>query len=372
MNRFRHGHTRALPAAAAFLIGLLISIAPPAWAQATIHAGDKLQVTVFNHADLSAQVAVAGDGSIALPVAGDVVIEGLDANAAAARITKALAPYLRYPAVNVRILQQGSSVFFSGSQIGSQPYQPGETLGAALGAFMSQKPADAAVTGSTDLRNVRLERDGNVIGTYDLESLTRSGDAGPRLQPNDTVLVANKPVRVTIRGDIKNPGPVYLYPGDTLSQALSQGGGFPPTASLANITLARGGAERIVSSASETFKAPAQDGDILTLAPAPRVNVVGMVTTPGQIVLTSDATLLSALYLAGGPTKYANLKSVTINRVSESKTYNISGLTHGDLSGNVPLQDGDVVFVPEGRKMESGAFFSALGALGTLRYIFIP
>jgi polysaccharide export outer membrane protein len=369
MSHTNTGGARSFTSAFAFAACLLITSTLPASAQATIHAGDKLQVTVFNHADLSAQVAVAGDGSIALPVAGDVSVEGFDADAAAVKITIALKPYLRYPAVNVRILQQGGSVFFTGSQIGVQPYQPGETLGAALGAFMSQKPADVVALSSIDLHNVRLERDGKPIGTYDLEALTRNRSPGPRLQPNDTVLVANKPIRVTIRGDIKNPGPVYLYPGDTLSQAISQAGDIPPTASLAKIVLLRDGTERVVSSASETFKSPAQDGDILTLQPAPRVNVVGMVTTPGQIVLTTDATLLSALYLAGGPTKFANLTSVTINRVGESKTYNVSGLIHGDLHGNVPLQDGDVVFVPEGHKMDGTALATALG---TLRYVFFP
>ncbi len=363
---------RMLRAAAAFAASLLIAGALPAAAQTTIHAGDKLQVTVFNHADLTALVAVAGDGTIALPVAGDIAVEGLDAGGAAARITHALASYLRYPAVNVRIIQQSGSVFFTGSQIGVQPYQPGETLGAALGAFMSQRPPDAATASSIDLRNVRLERDGKPVGTYDLEALTRSADAGPRLQPNDTVLVANKPVRVTIRGNIKTPGQIYLYPGDTLSQAVSQAGDFPPTASLAKILLTRADVEQTVSSAGDTFKSPAQDGDILTLQPAPRVNVVGMVTSPGQILLTSDATLLSALYLAGGPTRYANLKSVTVNRPGASKTYNVAGLTHGDLGGNVPLQDGDVVFVPEGHKMDPSLFTGALGTLGTLKYLFFP
>ena len=62
------------------------------------------------------------------------------------------------------------------------------------------------------------------------------------------------------------------------------------------------------------FSLPAQPSDIVTVPEAPRVNVVGTVAKPGVVALKTDSTLLSALYTAGGPTRFANLKDVQVMR----------------------------------------------------------
>ena len=56
------------------------------------------------------------------------------------------------------------------------------------------------------------------------------------------------------------------------------------------------------------------------------------------------------MYTAGGPTKQANLRDVQVVRDGVSTTYNVTALTHGDMSQNPTLQDGDTVVVPQGHK----------------------
>jgi len=353
------------------LTGLVVVTTALASAEIVIHPGDKIQVTVFNHEALSTQASVTSEGDVPLPLIREreVCVGGLTQEQAASRIEAALSFYLRRPTVQVQVLQQSQSIFFTGSVTGTQPYQAGETLASAVGSFGHGNASDGGGmvnTGSIDLRSVRIQRDGKTLPPIDLEALARSGDAGPLLEPGDLILLATKPIRVDIRGDIKTPGTMYLSSGDTLAQAVAQAGGFLPTTSLDDIVLRRNGADQIVSSGGSEFTAPAHDGDILILRPAPHVSVIGMVEKPGDTVLQTNATLISALYQAGGPGGFADLAHVKVISAGQTQTYNLSHMLRGDTSHNVPLRDGDVVMVPKGHGVSLSGLFDALGAAGSV------
>jgi polysaccharide export outer membrane protein len=369
--------------ALALFVALLVAMfSQPASgaAQTPIRPGDKLQITVFNHADLSGQVSVTSNGDAPVPVAGGVTVEGLTQTSAARRIESALAPFMNQPAVQVRIIQQGQSIFFTGLMMGVQGYQPGETLGSAVAAFTTGQTqaggSDHAIaaqgvarTEAVDLRRVRIERGTKPTAPVDLEALARQGDPGPRLQPGDVVMLAAKPVRVDVRGDIAAPVTVYLYNGETLNQAVNEAGGFRSTTSLAGVVLNRDGTDRIVSAAGPDFIGAAHNGDVLTLRPAPRVSVLGSVEKPGDTTLQVGSTLMSALYEAGGPNKYADLKHIKVVHGGTQTIRDVARLTHGDLSQDVAISDGDVIYVPEGHKIDPNGIFSAIGALASLKFL---
>jgi polysaccharide export outer membrane protein len=333
-------------------------------------------VTVFNHADISAEATVTSDGDIRVPVAGSVPVEGLSEQDAAARVQAALSSFLFHPSVDVHVLSQAQSIFFTGSLVGVQPYSPGETLGSAIGQFrqaLSIQTNSAAVTApslnSIDLRRVRIERAMKTSPPIDLEAVQRSGDSGPRLEPGDVVLLSSKPVRVDVRGNLNTPATVYVYPGDTLAQAVAEVGPYSPNTSLTSIRLRRDGVDSSVTSAGGVFTAPARDGDIVTLLPAPHVSVLGMVEKSGDATLQTRPTLLNALYEAGGPNRFADLGRVQVTHDGQTRIVDISKLTHGDLSQNAPVYDGDVIFVPEGHKIDFGAFANTITSLASLRVI---
>lgn len=359
---------KALAIALSISFAAWLGGASPVLAGTHIHVGDKLLVTVFNHADLSVQASVASSGDVTVPLAGTVRVEGLSEQNAAARIETALAAYLpHHPTVEVRVLQEGQSVFFTGFIVGVQAYQPGETLGSAIANITTQPRTDAALDatrfGSIDLHSVRIERGSSTGAPIDVESLGRRGEAGPRLEPGDTVILIAKPVRVDVKGDVKTPSTIYVYQGETLNQAINAAGGYQATSSLINITLLRDGTERAVSAAGPEISGPAADGDVVTLHPAAHVSVVGSVEKPGDTTLQAGSTLLSALYSAGGPNKYADLRHIRVIHGSVQITADVSSLTHGDLSQDVAVHDGDVIFVPEGHKIDAGGFLQALTAL---------
>lgn len=79
-----------------------------------------------------------------------------------------------------------------------------------------------------------------------------------------------------------------------------------------------------------------------------QVYVVGHVRQPGAYVLSSQATALAALQLAGGPTASGSLRRVSLKRagkvVASLDLYRL--ITQGDASGNVRLMQGDSLLVP--------------------------
>jgi hypothetical protein len=129
--------------------------------------------------------------------------------------------------------------------------------------------------------------------------------------PGDRIMLANKPVRVDIQGDVKIPGPVYLYNGETLAQALNEAGGINGTSSTAHVTLTRApGRKADVSAAGTDFIAPAHNGDVVTMHPAPQVNVYGMVTTPAR--RCSRAIRPRVPCIVRWSNKYADLKHIEV------------------------------------------------------------
>ena len=77
------------------------------------------------------------------------------------------------------------------------------------------------------------------------------------------------------------------------------------------------------------------------------VNVMGEVVNPGTYTLSAFATVFHALYMAGGPSEIGTLRNIKVYRsnrlVSTVDVYDY--ILNGKLSGNIRLQDDDVITV---------------------------
>ncbi len=336
-------------------------MAQPSFAAPVIHAGDRVMVKVYNHPELSSTIAVDSRGFLPMPLTGALPAAGLEPAKLASNIQTGLKPYVRYPAVEVHIAGEGASVFVSGGPGGVIPYQPGQTLAAAISQIKADDGIDI-MHSRVDLTRVGLQRDNRLVGTYDDVALSGRGEGGPALAAGDTILLVNKPVPVRVDGEINRPGTTYLDPHEPLSDSIAQLGGLTATAANAQVAVTRAGTTQLHGLGDAIFREPAQADDHVVIPTAPRVTIAGMVATPGSVVLKNDFTLLSALFNAGGPNKWANLKIVQVVHQTQRTQYDITKLTHGDMSQNPVLSDGDVVFVPEGHKIDLGTFFSAIYA----------
>lgn len=101
-----------------------------AQAEYTLGAGDKLEVTVFGHTDLSGTFDVDGAGQISLPLIGQIVVLGMTAGQAETVIRERLTPdYLKNPRVSLQVLNyRPFYIIGEVKQPGSYPYVNGLTV----------------------------------------------------------------------------------------------------------------------------------------------------------------------------------------------------------------------------------------------------
>ena len=194
--------------------------------------------------------------------------------------------------------------------------------------------------------------------------LRETGHTGPALQPNDTIQLVDKPVAVRVTGDVERPGIAYLETEETLSQALTQVGGVAASSRVAQLKLVRNGETQYISLGSPAFSQAAQNGDQLFVPRATHVDVLGNVEKPGDTMLRGSNTLVSAIYYAGGPAKFANLRAVQVIRNGQKRQYDLGKVQKGAGGDNPELADGDVVFVPQGSTFQWSDVWGALGAIG--------
>jgi polysaccharide biosynthesis/export protein len=95
--------------------------------------------------------------------------------------------------------------------------------------------------------------------------------------------------------------------------------------------------------------------NITVMEYSPRtINVLGAVNVPGSVLIPPEKniTLLDAIARSGGFSRLANRNRVSLTRTqADGQTANFTvdadQLVSGDSNNRAPVQDGDVIFVPE-------------------------
>jgi len=209
----------------------------PAHDALRIGGGDLLQVSVFA-ADYLHEVRVAEDGTISLPLLGQVRVAGLTSRELAsdlqARFTKG--GYFNNPQVGVFVKEyatQGVSVLGEVQKPGVYPLLGSRTLFDMLSAAQGTKETagdKVFIThrGDTQPQVVRL--------AYDAKGAAQSNVA---VQPGDTIIV-QKAGMVYVVGNVQKPtGIVMANPGLTVLKAIALAQGIAPNAALDRARLVR-------------------------------------------------------------------------------------------------------------------------------------
>lgn len=217
----------------------------------------------------------------------------------------------------------------------------------------------------------------------------------------DLSLLSLRPISVTLSGEVYRPGPLQLDnsqrannrqnggSGPTLVNALIEAGGVTNFADIRDITVRRvnanGSTETIALNFWDSLVSEPtavnlilRDGDSIivprlspeenldrtliarsTIAPGTiRVKVVGEVKIPGEVVVTPNSTLSSAIATAGGPTDDAKLSKVSFIRMDENEEVTTQELDLRTLTDTIQVQDGDVIVIPK-RGVATGLDFAA-------------
>lgn len=195
---------------------------------------DIISVNVYDHPELSVPnpnqygngggVLITSDGSVGLPLIGDIHIGGMTLPAAEAKLQSAYAQYVVNPRVAVEVQQAQSMRYY------------------LLGAFTSPgvkypvHPLDLldalALGGSVDIPSADLYQayvaHGNVKLPIDMHALLVNGDLtqNATLLPGDVIVIPTvQNEQAFVFGSVSKPGPVGFQTGTlSLLQALSDAG----------------------------------------------------------------------------------------------------------------------------------------------------
>jgi protein involved in polysaccharide export with SLBB domain len=121
--------------------------------------------------------------------------------------------------------------------------------------------------------------------------------------------------------------------------------------SIANLTMAEVRAvfrERLAGFYSGIRRGTTTVNVTITELRTIQIAVAGEINQPGAYQLSSVATVTNALYAANGPTELGNLRDIRISRRDgDDATLDLYPyLLNGDASGDITLEQGDVIFVP--------------------------
>jgi polysaccharide export outer membrane protein len=93
------------------------------------------------------------------------------------------------------------------------------------------------------------------------------------------------------------------------------------------------------------------------LGPTIDVYFVGEVNRPGMVQVKQGTSLLQAVAISGGVSRFAAIKRIQLRRtgsdgVQRVTILNYKALANGAVTNDIELKDGDVILVPERRLFE--------------------
>lgn len=293
-------------------------------------SGDRLKLDVFGVTEYSGEYTVMSDGTINLPLAGSVVVQGLTTRQAQDKIAARYSEWLTRPVITV-ILMQARPIQVAISGEVSRPGTYTTTVNdSGIPTLSRMIQMAGGINQSADLERVKIlrRRPGQSTASQslnvNLSQLLKSGDLTQdiQLRDGDTVVIPaavalnledsnqlatsslgasfDRPVNIVVAGQVNRPGPHSVRGENVPGTGAAGGAGQPQVA--------------------EKVKAP---------------------------------TVTRAIQIAGGITGQANIRDIEVKRLTRSGTEQtikvnlMSLLQEGDSRQDIPLQDGDRIIIPQ-------------------------
>jgi len=338
--------------------------------------GDVFEINIWSPTARNFQLSVTPEGTLLVPAVGEVRLSGM--NLRDARDTLEAHVQEAFPGSDITAtLTEARRVRVHVSGLVRQP--------GTYELFAHQRLADALARAGEiilergSLRHVTRTREG-VTANFDLLAFYAFGDLSqnPYLAGGEHIRVEPREPRedqLQISGAVLSPGFVEYQQGDRVSNLIRFAFDFVPRADVNNIVITRmanSGAPQIIpvtAQRSDSGWTLSQDVELmrgdrvyvgyrLAHGKVATVAVYGEVERPGHYSVVEDSTTLSELVMAaGGLTPKASPLAARVLRPSYPSTIgkdtlaailsiDIRKLIAGDLSADVPLRNGDSIFVP--------------------------
>lgn len=340
-----------------------------------IGAGDMLVLAISGDVELVHNLEVTRDGFILIPQVGQIYV----ASMTMAQLRTALRQRLGASYSGIRTGSTRFDVTIARLRT-NQVYvvgevrQPGAYQLASVATVLNAMYAAGGPTERATLRDIKVQRAGQVVSTFDLYDYLLRGDvrADQTLEMGDVVFVGVHGVRATVRGAVVRPAIYELAPGQTLRELVAASGGFRPDAALRRISITRilppasrgaMGPDRIVldvpvqqvveGSAPPVAIEPGDEVEVFPVPEARRamVELHGAVYQPGTFGWRPGLRLSEVVRLAGGvtPAVYSEIAHIERLNVADSTRYLLRVTVPPDSltpwSPDPELQDYDIITI---------------------------
>jgi polysaccharide biosynthesis/export protein len=224
----------------------------------TLGAGDRIHLDFFNIPEYTGETQVLADGSLNLPLVGNISVQGQTLNGAADTIEAAYQQLLRNPIVTISLLRPrplrvsiAGEVNRPGSYAMSLRAEDGEATEFQWPTVTQVIQTAGGITQQADVSQIQIQRadkpgEAERI-TVNLWDLLKEADLSQDrpLRDGDSIVIptatsiqaaeatqlssasfAPDTIRVSIVGEVVAPGVVEVPPNTPLNQALLAAGGF--------------------------------------------------------------------------------------------------------------------------------------------------
>lgn len=294
--------------------------------------GDQIIIQYYGADSGEFFLEIDRSGSILLPKIGPVILNGLKLEEARRLIRSRVEAQL----VGVNATISIGKTKFINIFVAGNVNSPGVYSMPALSRVTHALYTAGGITDIGTYRNIKVKRQGQVVGSVDLYDFLVNGDNSSdiNLHPNDVVLVGLSEKNIQVRGAVKRPG-IYELKNDNLINIINIFGGFSPGADKENVSYSSlvSEAPSRVLNFTDIKEFNFYDGDNIFIKYKPssfvkinevernsfkssavRVKVQGEVLYPGEYILENGETLSSLISRAGGVTKNAFLNGAVFTR----------------------------------------------------------
>ena len=295
----------------------------------TLGGGDRIQVKIFEVPEYSSDYQVPPGGAINLALIGSVPVLGLTTEQAADEIARRYSRFLKRPIVSVNLLSpRPINVLVAGEVTRPGSYSlnlqsgGGNDPGVQYPTILAAITTAQGYTLSADITQVRVSR-----------RIGRAGEQIVNLDLRELLQTGRSPQDITLRdGDS-----IYIPRATTIDLASTRN--FATTSIAADPTR-----PRTVVVAGEVLRPGSY---LVTSGAAEGGNGNNTTGTPN---VTGQPTLMRAITLAGGISPQADVRNVTVRRLTrtgEPQIFNVNmwQLLGGDVNQDAILQDGDTIFI---------------------------
>lgn len=292
---------------------------------------DELIVSVYGYSEKKYNLRVNESGEIYIPNVGPMYVSGLTIEEATATIKTKLASTI-YHAINTgktRVQVSLGKIKSIRVTVIGQAKKPGTFTVSSLTTLYNILYLCGGPTAMGSYRDIEVIRGGEQNRTADLYDFLVNGNQKDNifLKEGDVIKIPYYKKRVKLTGNVKRPGKYEVLDNETFSDLLNYSGGFTDDAFRGAVTVIRvTNTEKklidLTAGQYDSFTPKSSDQYVVRQLQdgfGNRVVVSGSVLRPGPYELTPALTLDSLIRKAGGLTRDAYSKRVSIFRFLQNK-----------------------------------------------------